>query len=317
MLLQRSRRRPCVLLFREKDAHREVAMIFADGLKNPEGPVLLPDGSWLVVEMAPERGCVTHISADGGTKRTVARTGRPNGLALGRDGVVWVAESVNPPSLLRLTMDGAFEVFMTGCGREPFLFPNDLAFGPDGALYMTDSGILHAEWRRHRDLVGNALPRVETDGRVYRIDLKRKTAVKLDSGLRFTNGIAWGPDDCLYVNETLTGDVSRYRPGEGGVKRERFVNVLDPDGPDVFKGTDGMAFGRNGRLYVTVLGEGKVAVVEPDGRVSDRLPLAGKSPTNVAFGPEGQRKVYVTEQGVGRVETLGVDTDGLPLHEGA
>ena len=39
--------------------------IFADDLGFPEAPVLLPDGSFLFVEMAPEKGWVTRISADG------------------------------------------------------------------------------------------------------------------------------------------------------------------------------------------------------------------------------------------------------------
>ena len=289
-------------------------MIFADDLSRPEGPTLLPDGSWLVVEMGEDRGCVTHISADGKIKRVIAKTGRPNGLALDKDGIIWVAESINPPSLLRLTMDGQAEVFMTACKDEPFLFPNDLAFGPDGALYMTDSGIPYPEWRRQRADYKNA----QTDGRVYRIDLKSKTATKLDSGLRLTNGIAFGPDNNLYVNETITGNVLRYR-WEGGAitpKREMFANVLDPAGPEMFKGPDGMAFGRNGRLYVAVLGQGDVTVLSPDGEVVERLPLEGKLPTNVAFGPPGTKRIYVTEQDVGRMEVLEVDTDGLPLHGG-
>ncbi|MFB0547088.1 MAG: SMP-30/gluconolactonase/LRE family protein [Anaerolineae bacterium] len=115
-------------------------MIFAKDLGVPEGPALLPDGSFLVVEMRADRGCVTQISPDGQTKRVVAKTGRPNGLTVDKDGVIWVAES-KVPSLLKVTMDGKIEVFMTKANGEPFLFPNDLLFGPDGALYLTDSGV--------------------------------------------------------------------------------------------------------------------------------------------------------------------------------
>ena len=46
------------------------------------------------------------------------------------------------PSLLRVTLDGKVETIATACGSEAFLFPNDLLFGPDGALYLTDSGFL-------------------------------------------------------------------------------------------------------------------------------------------------------------------------------
>jgi len=288
-------------------------MIFAEGLDHPEGPVLLPDRSWLVVEMGLERGCVTHISTDGKSKRVIAKTGRPNGLAVDNGGTIWVAESVNPPSLLRMTMDGHFEVVMTECEGEPFVFPNDLVFGPDGALYMTDSGIPYPEWSKRRADYRTVQP----DGRVYRIDLSSRAATELDSGILFTNGIVFGPDMALYVNETLTGDVFRYRWEGGQIRPEREVltNVIDPEAPDdVFKGTDGMAFGRDGRLYVTVFGQGDVTVLEQDGTLVQRLPLEGKSPTNIAFGPPGEKKIYVTEQGVGRMEVLDVDTEGLPLY---
>jgi gluconolactonase len=85
-------------------------MLFTSGLSVPEGPVLLSDGSFLCVEMGPDRGCVTHISADGQSKRIIAKTGRPNGLAVDKEGIIWVAESMTPlPCLIRMTMDGETE----------------------------------------------------------------------------------------------------------------------------------------------------------------------------------------------------------------
>ena len=39
-------------------------------------------------------------------------------------------------------MDGIKEVVLTECNGEAFLFPNDLVFGRDGAIYLTDSGII-------------------------------------------------------------------------------------------------------------------------------------------------------------------------------
>ena len=80
-------------------------MFFIRGIKEPEGPVLLKDNSWVIVEMAPERGCVTHISKDGKEKQVIAKTGRPNGLAVDRKGTIWVAET-EPPSLIKMEMDG-------------------------------------------------------------------------------------------------------------------------------------------------------------------------------------------------------------------
>lgn len=292
-------------------------MIFTTGLSVPEGPVLLSDESFLVVEMGPDRGCVTHISPDGQRKRTIAKTERPNGLAVDKDGFIWVAESKKPvPSLIRMTMEGEVEVFLTECNGEPFLFPNDLAFGPDGALYMTDSGI-HIDEFAPGGKVRPDYMDVETDGRVYRIDVQTKEIKKLDTGIRFTNGIAFDPDDNLYVNETLTGMVYRYQWKEGEVgPREDFGNVVDPEGPEGIKGPDGMKFGANGHLYVTVFGQGDVTVLGPDGAVVERIETEGRMPTNLVFGPAGSQKIYVTEDAQGTLEVFDVDTDGLPLYTG-
>lgn len=292
-------------------------MLFTSGLSVPEGPVLLPDGSFLCVEMGPDRGCVTHISADGQTKRMIARTGRPNGLAVDRDGIIWVAESSEPvPCLVRMTMDGEAEVFLTECEGEPFLFPNDLAFGPDGALYLTDSGIKFEDFAPG----GKIRPDWETvpiDGRIYKINTKTKEIRVLDSGIRFTNGIAFDPDDNLYTNETLTGMIYRYEWKDGEVgPREDYGNVNDPQGPEGLKGPDGMKFGADGKLYVAVIIQGDVTVLDQDGSVVERIKTDGNFPTNVCFGPPGSKKIYVTEDEKGTIEVFDVDTDGLPLYTG-
>jgi len=290
-------------------------MIFTSGLGVPEGPVLLPDKSWLCVEMGTGRGCVTHISADGQSKRVIATTGRPNGLAVDKDGIIWVAES-STPSLLRLTMEGEAEVFLTECGGEPFLFPNDLAFGPDGALYMTDSGIYIEDFAPGGEIRPD-YKTVPIDGRVYKIDTRTKEITKLDGGIRFTNGIAFGPANSLYVNETVTGMVYRYvwRDGETG-EREDFGNVINPELPEGYKGPDGMKFGADGNLYVTVVVQGDVTVLGPDGAVVKRIATKGNFPTNLAFGPRGSKQIYVTEVQFGTLEVHTVDTDGLPLFTG-
>jgi gluconolactonase len=287
-------------------------MIFVNDLKNPEGPVLLPDGNWALVEMHPDRGWVLWLAADGKSRRVLARTGRPNGLTIDRHGVLWVAESLNPPSLLRLTMDGKVEPFASGDSGGPFLFPNDLVFGPDGALYMTDSGVRIADWR---SIPPDQRETTRTDGRVFRIDVRTRSVKRLDSGLNFANGIVFGPDGHLYVATTQDGNVWRYPLQSGGDlgRREFFANIRDDAKTGRFRGPDGMKFGVDGNLYVAAVNQGDVTVVGADGKVIRRIQLAGPGPTNVCFGPPGTGKIYVTEQGVGNFEVHDVDTDGVPL----
>ncbi|HEV7234036.1 MAG TPA: SMP-30/gluconolactonase/LRE family protein, partial [Sphingorhabdus sp.] len=58
--------------------------LVTDGLRFPEGPVVMPDGSIILTEIA--RGRITRVFPDG-SKEAVAQTGGgPNGLAVGPDG---------------------------------------------------------------------------------------------------------------------------------------------------------------------------------------------------------------------------------------
>lgn len=292
-------------------------MIFVTGLGAPETPRLLPGGQgWVCVEMAPPRSGVTRISLDGQIS-AVARTGLPQGVAPDLEGNIWTLNNDPTASLMRVTLDGAAEVILESVDGLGMLLTNDLCFGPDGRLYVTDSGMTMADW-----VVDGAVrpdyASAAFDGRVYQINVAERSGRILDDGIRFTNGIAIGPDDHLYVNEMISGDIFRYRLGEGGAvgSREHFANVMSEDWSGGFHGPDGMAFGADGRLYCAVFGEGNVAVVGPDGAVEQRIRTEGANPTNVAFGPDGEQRLYVTEHELGQIEVADVETTALPLYYG-
>lgn len=287
--------------------------IFFDNLSGPEGPVILSDGTFLCVEMAA--GLVVHYDPSTKKRRTIAKLSRPNGLAVDKERIIWCAESQNSPSLLRITMDGKVDLFLDNCNEIPFLFPNDLAFGADGLLYMTDSGILTKDLfvnGKVRDDY-NALP---YDGRIYCIDTKTKEIRLIDGGYRFANGLAFGPDGLFYTNETRTGNIYRYkRKGDFFDKstKELFGNVWINDGKTYLRGPDGMKFAASGNLYCAVHGQGDVCVLSPDGHVKERIFTGGKRPTNVVFGTD--TNIYVTEVENGWVEHYQLSSDrGFPLY---
>ena len=65
--------------------------VVATGLKFPEGPIALDDGSILIVEIA--RGTLSRILPDG-TINVVAETGGgPNGAAIGPDGYCYICNN--------------------------------------------------------------------------------------------------------------------------------------------------------------------------------------------------------------------------------
>jgi len=285
---------------------------FHDGLGEPEGPVLLSDGIWGVVEMSPETGHVSVISADGTSKRVVVETGRPNGMVQDREGNLWVAESMNPPSLLKVGLDGSSAIVLTQGDGIDFLFPNDLVFGPDGAMYMTDSGVPRTAFVQAREEGRTDHP---IDGKLFRVDVGSESATVLDTGLPFANGLAFGADGALYVTATVSGLVYRYEWNSDGTlgPREDFVDLVDRTQPPGFKGGDGLAVGENGYLYCAVVGQGDVTVVDTRGNIVERIAVGGEQPTNVAFGPRGSGDIYVTVKDAGTLELHHVGVDGLPL----
>jgi gluconolactonase len=285
--------------------------IFAADIGAPEGPVALPDGSMFVTEMSNNTLSVTHLSVQG--ERRILRTtgGRPNGLAIDGDGLLWIAEA-GLRALICIDQEGREVKRLEGDERHgAFNFPNDLAFGPDGHLYMTDSGMAMKDFLDGQNFAKGFMD-FAWDGRVYQIDPKTLRIVKLiDSKIRFTNGIAFGPDGALYANASFPGDVYRYDLA-GSAAREVFGNVLQPDDQGGFKGPDGMKFGTDGRLYCTVYAQGNVTVLDRSGKVAERLPLDGQCPTNLCFARGGKR-ILVTEVSKGQVEWLDVPCDGAPL----
>jgi gluconolactonase len=289
-------------------------MLLRSGVNGPEGPVCLPDGSWIITEMGS--GFVSRVSADGRTHREIAYTGRPSGAAFRSDGSLYIADS-KQRAVLQLTLDGTTRIISKGSPDLPFLWPNDLCFGPDGCIYLTDSGALIEQIEGIQPPA--ACYQQEIDGRIFQIDPNTGTCALIDRGLLFTNGIAFGPSGkYLYANETYTGNIYRYKVEGGKIsrKRELFANVMIKPPIDFGQaaGPDGMAFDIEGNLYVAVFVQGDIAVLGPDGSLIYRIPIEGLAPTNVAFARPGERRLLVTECGLGQLWLLDVPTDGLPLY---
>ena len=65
--------------------------VVATGLRFPEGPVAMKDGSVALVEIA--RGTVSRVAPDGTVSVIAELGGGPNGLAVGPDGALYVCNN--------------------------------------------------------------------------------------------------------------------------------------------------------------------------------------------------------------------------------
>ncbi|HUE39691.1 MAG TPA: SMP-30/gluconolactonase/LRE family protein, partial [Candidatus Binatia bacterium] len=119
----------------------------ASGLQFPEGPIAMPDGSVILVEI--QRGTLSRVTPDGKIGVIAKTGGGPNGAAIGPDGKVYVCNNggfewheiggLTVPGLQpkdysggrieRVDIDtGKVEVLYTECDGHRLCGPNDIVF---------------------------------------------------------------------------------------------------------------------------------------------------------------------------------------------
>ncbi len=300
----------------------------ATGLKFPEGPVAMNDGSVIVVEIAS--GAITRVGADGSKEEIARPGGGPNGAAIGPDGNLYVCNNGaafdylelpgmegilvprQPPSnygrgrIERVDLSsGAVEVLYEECDGRPLRAPNDLVFDAHGGFYFTDHGI-----REHRvaDRTGvfYALP----DGSAI-----KEAIPPLDA----PNGVGLSPDGSrIYVAETYTACVWWWNvagPGDVSVPEG-----LLPHGGELltrlpgFQYLDSLAVDGAGNVCVATLGSGGITTVSgEDGSVVEFVEGNDLFVTNICFGGEDLRTAYVTASGAGKLLEVSWPRPGLKL----
>ena len=73
---------------------------------------------------------------------------------------------------------------------------------------------------------------------------------------------------------------------------------------------DGMRCDEKGNLYIARYGKGVVAKVSPKGKLLEEIKLKGEKPTNIAFGGEDGKTIFVTLQDRGYIEQFRVPDAG-------
>lgn len=295
----------------------------ASGLAFPEGPVVMADGSLIVVELA--RGCVTRIDRDGRKTMIAKPGGSPNGAALGPDGKLYLcnsggfhfdnrdgrlvparqADDYSGGRIERIDLEtGVMETLYTACNGFPLKGPNDLVFDRHGGFYFTDHGK-----RRARDLDLGGLYYAKTDGSLIS---------ELVHPMIQPNGVGLSPDEkTVYVAETRTGHlwafdivspgvVAKTPPHENGGRHLA--------GPPGFTSFDSLALEANGNVCVASLVLGGINVIAPDGTFVEFVSMPDEICTNICFGGPDMRTAWITLSSTGKLVRMPWPRSGLKLN---
>jgi gluconolactonase len=281
------------------------AVLLASQLGFPEGPVIMPDSS--VVFCDGNTGDLRRWN-DGELDIYAHTGGSPWGALLGSDGAIYVTQGGNVPDsgdtsaicgIQVVHPDGTVELISSEIEGHTLAGPNDLAFGPDGRLYFTDSGT--EEDPRHDPGAPGRLFVLDSSGGEFLMERPEL----------YPNGIAFDTAGSLYWTESRGHRVCRLENGEATV----FSQLTDNHVPD------GMAFADDGRLFVCTTISGGVTIVSPTGEILEEISL-GEHCTNCIFDGSA---LYVTatkvpdlgaDQRTGTFWRVDTDATGLALRPG-
>lgn len=295
----------------------------ADGLRFPEGPVWMPDGSVIVVEVAAGR--ITRILPDG-RKLTVAEPGGgPNGLALGPDGWLyccnnggfgWVERNgmLAPHGTASDYTGGRIERIHPDTGQVDTLYaddnfgcslrgPNDIVFDAHGGFWFSDHGKTR---ERVRDVTGLFYAKADGSG-------CREVVFPLEN----PNGIGLSPDGAtLYTAETYTCRLLAFRmtaPGEIDATAGIGGPGIPLHRPAGYKFFDSLGVEADGNVCVATIGESGISVIAPDGSPVEFVPTPDIFTTNICWGGPDLMDAYVTLSGTGRLAKRRWPRPGLKL----
>jgi gluconolactonase len=295
----------------------------ATGLGFPEGPLVLPDGSVLVVEIAAGR--LTRVLPNGELKVVAQVGGGPNGAAMGPDGHCYIcnnggfswrtdsgftrptgeAADYKGGSIQRVNLaTGKVETLYTHCDGTALHGPNDIVFDAQGGFWFTDFGKKFADRLMH-----GAVYYARTDG-----TLIRRAAFPVLT----PNGVGLAPDGrTLYVTETETSRLWSYPVlGPGQLELQPFPS---PNGGRLVHGLpgyqrfDSLAVEEGGNICVATLVRGGISVFTPSGDLLEFHEASESYCTNICFGGPDMRTAYITLSGYGQLFAAQWPRPGLRL----
>jgi sugar lactone lactonase YvrE len=254
-----------------------VGVQIADNLHPVGNPAVDAEGN-IYVTFSGQRGervpvSLYKITSNYTIKPFPTQLVNPSGLAVGRDGLLYVS-CRNDGTIHRVGSDGRAEQWAEGMG-----IATGIVFDRDGNLYVGDRS-----------------------GTIFKIGRNKEIFVfaTLEPSLSFYH-LAFSPAGELYVAGPTTSSFDRvYRITQGGEVTTFFRGLGRPQG---------LAFDRKGNLFVGASLAGRRGIVRISEEGKAELVLGGQGIVGMTLLPTRRAFVVTT----GALFSLDWDVEGLPL----
>ncbi|MCZ6673271.1 MAG: SMP-30/gluconolactonase/LRE family protein [Verrucomicrobia bacterium] len=268
-----------------------------------EGPAVDANGTVYFSDMVNNR--ILKLTSDGTLSVFREPSGRTNGQTFDLEGRLLHCEGAEygPDGGRRITrtnlQSGEYEILTETFEGLRYNAPNDICVDGLGRIYFTDPCYWEAS-RKEMEMTVEGVYRIDLDGSVTRI--LKQPAIQRPNGIAVTQNAKK-----LYLIDSC--------PVPGG-NRKVWDFDLDADGnpenPTVLwdfapgRGGDGMRLDMEGNIYVAAGIKNPrhanetdevppgIYVFTPGGEVSGRIPIPEDAITNLSFGGDDGKTLYVT-----------------------
>ena len=273
----------------------------ASGIGGPggpvEGPVWFKEGGYLLFSDIYNDRRMKYVPGQGATVFKQG-TNRANGMTRDLQGRLVACER-ETRRVIREEPYGGVTVIANSFQGKRLNIPNDVVVKSDGAVYFTDP-------KR------NSAPEpwdVPHTG-VYRVSPDLGTVTLLVEDFAFPNGLAFSPDESvLYVADWLRGHIRAFNVAPNGTLARQTDRIFadlrgaEPGAPD------GMKVDSAGNVYCG--GAGGLYIFDPKGKKLGRIVHGYKDTTNMAFGGDDWKTLYITTHD--NLSAVNLKTAGVPV----
>jgi len=266
--------------------------VVATGLNFPEGPAWNNNGTlyfsncyggWI--------GKIINGNLDTFLTASDSTFQKTNGLIISDKGDIFACEYGIGKLIKILPNEKNVIVLNSGYNGKNFNHPNDLTFSTDENLFFSDPKSYGKE---------------KLDGRIFYYDFRLKKVKLVADSLAYPNGMAISPlDKKLYVSESAKNRIINFDISESGFlgNKKEFIKLPGGD-------PDGLEFDNKGNLFVAHFGTGSVFIISPKGKILQQIETPGKKPSNLEFGGNDLKTLYLTEDETNTIYKLRTNNKG-------